>query len=83
MKVSEKFIESMLGWASIGFLILWILEIRRVDFKDSYWLIMLCLASLMGFQYMRYKRNADPLIKNIPEIPKKQGVKPSLKKKRP
>ena len=80
MKDKSKFLESMLGWASLGFLVLWVLEIRRVAFKDSYWLIMLCLACLLGFQYMRYKRGAEPLIKNIPE-PKKPVIKPSIKKK--
>ncbi len=81
MKNNKKFIESLLGWASLGFLILWILEIRRVPFKDSYWLIMLCLACLLGFQYMRYKRGAEPIIKNLPET-KKQTIKPSIKKKK-
>lgn len=81
MKGSSKFVESMLGWASLGFLALWVLEIRRVTFKDGYWLMMLCLACLLGFQYMRYKRGAEPLIKNIHD-PKKQVIKPSIKKKK-
>lgn len=80
--------ESMLGWASLGFFVLWIMEIRRTEFKDSYWLIMLCLSCLLGFQYLRRRRGAEPMLskytpENQPTKPKaKATIKPSIKKKK-
>jgi hypothetical protein len=78
--------ESMLGWASLGFFALWIMEIRRTEFKDSYWLIMLCLSCLLAFQYLRRKRNAEPMLsKYVPEKKQakpKETIKPSIKKKK-
>jgi hypothetical protein len=82
MGSSKRIIESLAGWATIGFFILWLLEIRRVAFKDSYWLIMLCLASLLLFQYLRSKRNAEPIMKNLKVPYNKPTIKPSLKKKK-
>lgn len=81
-------LESMLGWASLGFLVLWVMEIRRTEFKDSYWLIMLCLSCLLAFQYLRRKRNAEPMLsKYTPENKQattkpKATIKPSIKKKK-
>ncbi|MFN8349154.1 MAG: hypothetical protein U0X91_29410 [Spirosomataceae bacterium] len=85
--MKTPFAESMLGWASLGFFVLWILEIRRTEFKDSYWLIMLCLSCLLAFQYLRRRRNAEPMLsKYVPEDKKqtkpKAVIKPSLKKKK-
>lgn len=78
--------ESMLGWASLGFFALWIMEIQRTEFKDSYWLIMLCLSCLLAFQYLRRKRNAEPMLsKYVPEKKQakpKETIKPSIKKKK-
>lgn len=79
--------ESMLGWASLGFFVLWIMEIRRTEFKDSYWLIMLCLSCLLAFQYLRRKRNAEPMLSKYTPEEKKQNkpktvLKPSIKKKK-
>jgi hypothetical protein len=82
MNVSKRLIESMAGWATIGFFVLWLLEIQRVAFKDSYWLIMFCLASLLLFQYLRHKRNADPLMKDMEIRQRKSSIKPALKKKK-
>jgi hypothetical protein len=81
-------LESILGWASLGFFVLWIMEIRRTEFKDSYWLIMLCLSCLLAFQYLRRKRNAEPMLsKYTPENKEakakpKATIKPSIKKKK-
>jgi hypothetical protein len=47
--------KSAVGWVTFGFLLIWIIEIRRVSFADSYWLMMLFLASLMYYAYLRYQ----------------------------
>jgi hypothetical protein len=82
-------VESLLGWTSLGFFALWILEFRRTEFVDSYWLLMLCLACLWSFQYLRRKRGAEPLLskytpENRQQKPKqpKATIKPSIKKKK-
>ncbi|WP_128545006.1 hypothetical protein [Larkinella soli] len=52
-----KITETLLISASIGCFILWIMEFRRTgSFGEHYWLIMLCLAFLLGFQYVRTQR---------------------------
>ena len=52
-----KLAETVLVSTSIGCFILWVMEIRRTgNFTDSYWLIMFCLAALLGFQYVRTRR---------------------------
>ncbi|HLL94102.1 MAG TPA: hypothetical protein VK404_03930 [Spirosoma sp.] len=35
---------------------IWIAEFQRTSFAESYWLLMLCLAFLLAFQYVRNKR---------------------------
>jgi ABC-type transporter Mla subunit MlaD len=60
-------LKSVLGWATLGFFILWILEIGRVSFQESYWLVMLFVASLMTYAYVRHKI--------ITESPKKSSKK--------
>jgi len=80
--MKTPFFEQMLGWASLGFLVLWILEIQRVDFVDSYWLLMLCLACLLGFQYLRRRRNAEPMLSKYVPKEKQKTDKKAKKGKR-
>jgi amino acid permease len=51
-----KLSEILLLAASAGFLTIWIAEFQRTSFAESYWLLMLCLAFLLAFQYVRNKR---------------------------
>jgi hypothetical protein len=78
-------VESLVGWATLGFFILWVMEFRRTQFQESYWLLMLSLSCLLGFQYLRYRRGAVPLLDKYDpkkEVKPKATVKPSLKKKK-
>ncbi|WP_428665113.1 hypothetical protein [Runella sp.] len=77
-------VESLVGWATLGFFILWVMEFRRTEFQESYWLLMLSLSCLLGFQYLRYRRGAVPLIdpETKKEAKPKATVKPSIKKKK-
>ncbi len=52
MKLSEILVLA----AAAGFLTIWIAELQRTTFAESYWLLMLCLAFLLAFQFMRSKR---------------------------
>ncbi|GAA4395155.1 hypothetical protein GCM10023187_01710 [Nibrella viscosa] len=72
-----KLTDTLLLFAGIGSLLLWILEYRRVGFLDSYWILLCCLAFLFGFQYIRQKRRQDnkdvsPTIKQMAEQRKKK-----------
>lgn len=51
-----KLPETLTLAAAVGFLILWIAEYQRTTFADSYWLLMLCLAFLLLFQFIRNRR---------------------------
>lgn len=51
-----KLSEILLLAAAAGFLTIWIAELQRTSFAESYWLLMLCLAFLLAFQYVRTKR---------------------------
>lgn len=51
-----KLSEILLLAASAGFLTIWVAEFQRTSFAESYWLLMLCLAFLLAFQYVRNKR---------------------------
>jgi hypothetical protein len=74
MKVSE----TVLGALSIGCLILWVLEFRRTGtFGEHYWLIMLCLAFLLAFMYVRGV-HLNP-VKQKPAVPVKQSRKKKKK----
>jgi hypothetical protein len=53
--MNPKLIKTLLLSASVGFLILWILEIYRTDLSNSYWLAMLSLTFLLIHQYYRLK----------------------------
>lgn len=73
-KTKIPLIEAIVGWAALGFLILWILEFRRTQFEQSYWLLMLFIASLLGYILVRYKRI------NILEKPISNATKTPVKK---
>lgn len=51
-----KLSEILLLAAAAGFLTIWIAELQRTTFSESYWLLMLCLAFLLAFQFVRNKR---------------------------
>jgi hypothetical protein len=51
-----KLPETLLLSAAFGSLIVWVLELRRTSFLDSYWLLMAATALLFGFLYMRQRR---------------------------
>ena len=51
-----KLTEILLLAGAGGFLVIWIAEYMRTSFADSYWLLMLMLGSLLGFQYVKNKR---------------------------
>jgi hypothetical protein len=73
MKIRETVLISL----SIGCLILWVLEFRRTrTFGEHYWLIMLCLAFLLAFMYVRGVHLNS--VKQKPNVP----VKPTRKKKK-
>lgn len=57
-----KLRNTLLICAFLGALLLWILEIMRVGFKNSYDLLLLALVFLFAFQYFRVRdqqRNKD------------------------
>ena len=83
-----KLSETLILAAAAGFLILWIAEFQRTTFADSYWLLMLCLGCLLGFQYVKNKRlerekAISPTIKQMVDDRKKatETGKKSGKKK--
>lgn len=72
-----KLSETLILAAAAGFLILWIAEFQRTTFADSYWLLMLCLGFLLGFQYVKNKRlerekAISPTIKQMVDDRKKK-----------
>jgi hypothetical protein len=73
---------SLVGWATLGFLILWIIEIQRVSFQGSYWALMLFVGFLFIFLLAK-QQQAKPIPKEKLEQLLKPKVKPSIKKKKP
>ncbi|MGA0558380.1 hypothetical protein ACO2Q8_17095 [Larkinella sp. VNQ87] len=72
-----KIKETILGALSLGCLILWVLEFRRTGtFREHYWLLMLCLAFLLAFLYVRGQRL------NRPEQKPPTPVKATKRKKK-
>ncbi|AQG78337.1 hypothetical protein [Spirosoma montaniterrae] len=51
-----KLSEILILAGAAGFLIIWIAEYQRTSFAESYWLLMLCLACLLGFQFIKNRR---------------------------
>jgi hypothetical protein len=66
-------IETIIGWLTAGFTVLWVLELRRTDFQQSYWLLMVALACLFTFQLMRTRRLA-------PKSPEQKSTPPPQSK---
>ncbi|PRY35460.1 hypothetical protein CLV58_11445 [Spirosoma oryzae] len=69
--------EVLLLAGGAGFLILWIAEYQRTSFAESYWLLMLCLGCLLGFQFVKNKRlerekAVSPTIKQMVDDRKKK-----------
>ncbi|QJW89346.1 hypothetical protein HNV11_08100 [Spirosoma taeanense] len=65
-----KLYEILLLAAAAGFLVIWIAEYQRTTFSESYWLLMLCLGSLLTFQYVKNRRlerekTVSPTIKQM------------------
>ncbi|RRB07543.1 hypothetical protein [Larkinella rosea] len=70
--------ETVLISLAVGCLLLWILEFRRTrTFGEHYWLIMLCLAFLLAFMYVRGMHLNRPAQK--PSVPAKQSGKKKRK----
>jgi hypothetical protein len=64
--------DSLLLSASLGFWVVWILEIQRAGFFDSYMFLLACLGFLLAFQYRRIQRRqrenaVSPMIKQMSE----------------
>ncbi|OIN58213.1 hypothetical protein [Arsenicibacter rosenii] len=74
MKLKDTVLLSL----AIGSFLLWVLEIRRTNnFADSYPFLMLALAFLLAFQFVRVKRRQEnkevsPTIKDMAERKKKK-----------
>lgn len=84
-----KLSEIMLLAGAGGFLVIWIAEYMRTSFADSYWLMMLMLGCMLGFQYVKNKRlerekAISPTIKQMIDDRKErqQHPAPSGKKSR-
>ncbi len=83
-----KLSEILLLAAAAGFLTIWIAEFQRTSFAESYWLLMLCLAFLLTFQYVKNRRlqrekAISPTIKQMVNDRKKSaesGKKPGKRK---
>lgn len=76
-----KLSEILLLAASAGFLTIWIAEFQRTSFAESYWLLMLCIASLLAFQYVKNQRlqrgkAVSPTIKQMVDDRKKVTASP-------
>ena len=82
MKIDKKLVETLFGFGALGCLVLWVLEIQRVPFKDSYWLIMLFVACVLIFQYLRYQNSETAKETKPNEKPKLTPLKPSITPKR-
>jgi hypothetical protein len=76
--IKPTVLKSLLGWATLGFFILWLLEIRRVSFQESYWLIMLFLAFLMSYAYLRHKI----ITENTPKVTDTKKITPKKSSKK-
>lgn len=69
--------EVLLLAGGAGFLILWIAEYQRTSLAESYWLLMLCLGCLLGFQFVKNKRlerekAVSPTVKQMVDDRKKK-----------
>ncbi|TAE36966.1 MAG: hypothetical protein EAZ70_09470 [Runella slithyformis] len=80
--MNKKLVETLFGFGALGCLVLWVLEIQRVPFKDSYWLVMGFVACVLIFQYLRYKNNEEAAANEPPKTPAPKAIKPTLPKKK-
>jgi hypothetical protein len=74
-------LETTTGWLAAGFTILWVLELRRTDFQQSYWLLMVALACLFTFQWMRTRRLGQKSPEQKPTLSQPSKSKKGSKKK--
>jgi hypothetical protein len=79
--MSTGFIKTVLISFTIGFFLVWILEVNRTDMKSSYWLLLLSITSLLTFQYyFRVRGVAEGGEKQVTATGSK--AKPQVKKKK-
>jgi Flp pilus assembly protein TadB len=69
--------DSLFLSAAIGFFIVWLLEIQRAGFAQSYMFLLACLSFLLAFQFQRVKRRqrentVSPTVKQMIEKRKKK-----------
>jgi hypothetical protein len=69
--------DSLFLSAAIGFFIVWLLEIQRAGFAQSYMFLLACLSFLLAFQFQRVKRRqqentVSPTVKQMIEKRKRK-----------
>ncbi len=84
--MNPTLIKTLLIAGAIGFFILWLLEYQRAGIADSYWLILLCISCLLGFQYYRIRQGTTGIPtgakpKEPADSAPKKTVAPKRKKK--
>lgn len=80
--MSTGFIKTVLISLTLGFFLVWILELNRTDLKSSYWLLLLSVTCLLTFQYyFRVKGVSEPGEKKVTTAPSKSNPKSKKKKK--
>lgn len=57
--MSPKLTRTILLAATLGFLIVWVLEFRRTTLFESYWLLLLSITCLLFFQFSRLKSSLE------------------------
>lgn len=80
-----KLRDTLLLFAFIGALLLWLLEVMRVGFSGSYDLLLFALIFLFAFQYFRQRdrqasKDVSPTIRQMADDRKKASA---LKKPKP
>ncbi|KAB7732750.1 hypothetical protein F5984_02020 [Rudanella paleaurantiibacter] len=75
-----KLNETLLLAGAAGALLIWLLELQRTSFAESYIYLMLCLALLFTLQFVRNKRiqrekQVSPTIKQMAADQKKKKQK--------
>ena len=66
--MNSKLARTILIALALGFLVVWVLEFRRAGLFESYWLLLLSIISLLGFQFSRLKA-ATSAKKDSKEVP--------------
>ncbi|WP_019987765.1 hypothetical protein [Rudanella lutea] len=75
-----KLNETLLLAGAAGALLIWLLELQRTSFAESYIYLMLCLALLFSLQFVRNRRiqrekEVSPTIKQMAADQKKKKKK--------